>query len=174
MELSGWLRKRLELARAGQASLLEPERQGELDGLAAWAARTTDGSLADLADEPSDDVWDEVSAEPDLCTRLDCPHFDRCFLFAARRRAAAPAATRGERMSVAEKACRSIGMSSRSGAGKRGGGEAIGIAGARRRTTHWGEHFMRVAAQRFAPALRSAKHADDGISGLLQKLARAP
>ena len=90
--LKGWRNylclARLELARAGQASLLEPERQGELDGLAAWAARTTDGSLADLVDEPSDDVWDEVSAEPDLCTRLDCPHFDRCFLFAARRRAA--------------------------------------------------------------------------------------
>ena len=90
--LKGWRNylclARLELARAGQASLLEPERQGELNGLAAWAARTTDGSLADLADEPSDDVWDEVSAEPDLCTRLDCPHFDRCFLFAARRRAA--------------------------------------------------------------------------------------
>jgi ATP-dependent DNA helicase DinG len=29
-----------------------------------------------------------VSAEPDLCTRLKCPHFDRCFLFRARRRAA--------------------------------------------------------------------------------------
>ena len=26
--------------------------------------------------------------EPDLCTRLRCPHFDRCFLFTARRRAA--------------------------------------------------------------------------------------
>ena len=90
--LKGWRNylclARLELARAGQSSLLAPERQGELDGLVAWAARTTDGSLADLADEPSDDVWDEVSAEPDLCTRLDCPHFDRCFLFAARRRAA--------------------------------------------------------------------------------------
>ena len=29
-----------------------------------------------------------MSAEPDLCTRLKCPHFDRCFLFRARRRAA--------------------------------------------------------------------------------------
>ncbi|MGH7535413.1 MAG: ATP-dependent DNA helicase, partial [Gemmatimonadales bacterium] len=37
---------------------------------------------------PSPEVWDEVSAEPDLCTRLKCPHFDRCFLFRARRRAA--------------------------------------------------------------------------------------
>jgi ATP-dependent DNA helicase DinG len=90
--LKGWRNylclTRLELARSAQASLLEPERQGELDALAAWAQRSTDGSLADLTDEPSDEVWDEISAEPDLCTRLDCPHFDRCFLFAARRRAA--------------------------------------------------------------------------------------
>ena len=29
-----------------------------------------------------------MAAEPDLCTRLKCPHFDACFLFQARRRAA--------------------------------------------------------------------------------------
>jgi hypothetical protein len=33
-------------------------------------------------------VWDEVAAEPDLCQRMKCPHFDRCFLFKARREAA--------------------------------------------------------------------------------------
>jgi ATP-dependent DNA helicase DinG len=27
-------------------------------------------------------VWDEVAAEPDLCTRLKCPFFDKCFVFA--------------------------------------------------------------------------------------------
>jgi ATP-dependent DNA helicase DinG len=90
--LKGWRNyvclARLELAAAGQASLLEPEREAELAALGSWARHTTDGSLADLADLPSDEVWDEVSAEADLCTRLNCPHFDRCFVFAARRRAA--------------------------------------------------------------------------------------
>ncbi len=90
--LKGWRNyvclARLELARSGQASLLEPERQGELDALASWAQSSTDGSLADLTDQPSEEVWDEISAEADLCTRLDCPHFDRCFVFGARRRAA--------------------------------------------------------------------------------------
>src|SRR2546428_7983623 len=33
-------------------------------------------------------LWDAVAAESDLCTRLKCPHFERCFLFQARRRAA--------------------------------------------------------------------------------------
>jgi ATP-dependent DNA helicase DinG len=73
---------------AGQRSLLEPEKQQELTALSAWAGRTSDGSLSDLTEAPSPDVWDEVSAEADLCTRMKCPHYEPCFLFRARRRAA--------------------------------------------------------------------------------------
>ncbi|HEV8264030.1 MAG TPA: helicase C-terminal domain-containing protein [Gemmatimonadales bacterium] len=90
--LKGWRNylclARLEQARAGQDSLFDAERAAELESLGSWAARTGDGSLADLVEEPSADVWDAVAAESDLCTRLKCPHFDRCFLFQARRRAA--------------------------------------------------------------------------------------
>ena len=90
--LKGWRNyvclARLEQAREQGDSLFEDERRAELDALAAWAGRTSDGSLADLTDEPTADVWDAVAAESDLCTRLKCPHFDRCFLFQARRRAA--------------------------------------------------------------------------------------
>ncbi|MBC7897740.1 MAG: helicase, partial [Cytophagaceae bacterium] len=60
----------------------------EVDALAAWAAATTDGSLGDLPVAPRGEVWDEVAAEPDLCLRLQCPHFDKCFVFTARRKAA--------------------------------------------------------------------------------------
>ncbi len=90
--LKGWRNylclARLEQAGGHQASLLEPDRVQELMGLTAWAARTSDGTLADLPTPPSPEVWDEVAAEPDLCGRLRCPHFERCFLFRARRRAA--------------------------------------------------------------------------------------
>src|SRR5881394_1933043 len=90
--LKGWRNylclARLDQARAGQESLFPEGRGAELETLAGWAARTSDGSLADLAEEPSPDVWDAVAAESDLCTRLKCPHFDRCFLFQARRQAA--------------------------------------------------------------------------------------
>ncbi len=90
--LKGW-RNYLCLARMHQAvgaqqSLLEPEKLDELIALTQWSARTADGSLSDLTVQPSPDVWDEVSAEPDLCPRLKCPHFEECFLFKARRRAA--------------------------------------------------------------------------------------
>ena len=90
--LKGWRNylclSRLEQARAGQESLFDDGRAAELESIAGWASRTADGSLADLVEEPSSDVWDAVAAESDLCTRLKCPHFDRCFVFAARRRAA--------------------------------------------------------------------------------------
>ncbi|HYU08662.1 MAG TPA: helicase C-terminal domain-containing protein [Gemmatimonadales bacterium] len=90
--LKGWRNylclSRLEQARAGQESLFDDGRAAELESIAGWASRTADGSLSDLVEEPSSDVWDAVAAESDLCTRLKCPHFDRCFVFAARRRAA--------------------------------------------------------------------------------------
>jgi len=90
--LKGWRNylclSRLEQARAGQESLFDDARAAELDAIAGWAAPRADGSLSDLVEEPSNEVWDAVAAESDLCTRLKCPHFDRCFVFAARRRAA--------------------------------------------------------------------------------------
>jgi ATP-dependent DNA helicase DinG len=90
--LKGW-RNYLCLARMHQAvsaqrTLLEQEKLDELIGIAEWSGHTADGTLSDLPVTPSGEVWDEVSAEPDLCARLKCPEFDRCFLFRARRRAA--------------------------------------------------------------------------------------
>ena len=90
--LKGWRNylclARLEQAAAGQQTLLEPQKHEELLSLVEWAAGTGDGSLGDLAVAPTSEVWDEVSAESDLCTRLKCSFFDRCFVFRARRRAA--------------------------------------------------------------------------------------
>ncbi|MEO8090662.1 MAG: JAB domain-containing protein, partial [Gemmatimonadales bacterium] len=90
--LKGW-RNYLCLARmhqavSGQRTLLEQDKLDELISISEWAGHTADGTLSDLPVTPSPEVWDEVSAEPDLCTRLKCPEFDRCFLFRARRRAA--------------------------------------------------------------------------------------
>ncbi len=90
--LKGWRNylclARLHQAVSAQRTLLEQEKLDELIGIAEWAGHTADGTLSDLPVTPSSEVWDEVSAEPDLCARLKCPEFDRCFLFRARRRAA--------------------------------------------------------------------------------------
>ncbi|MEO5799100.1 MAG: helicase C-terminal domain-containing protein [Gemmatimonadales bacterium] len=90
--LKGWrnylCRARLDTATASQQSLLEGDKLQELVDIVAWASHTADGTLADLPAPPSSEVWDEVAAESDLCPRLKCSHFDRCFVFQARRRAA--------------------------------------------------------------------------------------
>lgn len=90
--LKGWRNylclQRLEQALSIGGTLFEPEIVDELQTIAQWAQQTPNGSLSDLAVAPRDEVWDEVAAESDLCGRLQCPHFSRCFLFAARREAA--------------------------------------------------------------------------------------
>lgn len=90
--LKGWRNYlchiRLDQARAGGATLFDDGGGNELGAIAAWAEKTSDGSLADLPVPPRPEVWDEVAAEPDLCLRMKCPVFDKCFLFKARREAA--------------------------------------------------------------------------------------
>ena len=90
--LKGWrnylCKQRLEQARTSGAALLEANQLGELEVIAAWAERTKDGSLSDLATPPRGEIWDEVAAEPDLCGRLKCQFYDSCFLFNARKAAA--------------------------------------------------------------------------------------
>ncbi len=89
--LKGWRNyvclQRLEQARISGPSLFDDAGARELDTIAGWTKHTTDGTVADLATPPRPDVWDEVAAEPDLCGRLKCPHYDHCFLFKARQRA---------------------------------------------------------------------------------------
>ena len=90
--LKGWRNYlclyRLDQAQGAGAALFEDNMTDEVERLRAWAERTTDGSLADLPTPPRPDVWDEVSAEPDLCGRLKCEFYAKCFLFKARRDAA--------------------------------------------------------------------------------------
>jgi len=90
--LKGW-RNYLCKLRLAQTELLGPslvddEASVALDRIREWAQTTVDGSLSDLPAPPKGEVWDEVAAEPDLCARTACPHFQDCFLFKARRKAA--------------------------------------------------------------------------------------
>ena len=90
--LKGWRNYlcllRLEQARVAGTALLDDGMAGELASVAAWAERTADGTVSDMPTAPRPEVWDEVAAEPDLCLRAKCPHFDKCFLYKARRVAA--------------------------------------------------------------------------------------
>src|SRR6185436_4000350 len=75
-------------ARQTARDLFDADTVQQVESLVEWAAATKDGSLSALPTPPKPEVWDEVAAEPDLCARFECPHYDGCFLFAARRKAA--------------------------------------------------------------------------------------
>ena len=91
--LKGWRNylclARLEQARSAGGTLFNAAEERDLAAVAAWARDTEDGSLGDAgAPQPRPEVWDEVAAEPDLCQRQKCPHYNACFVFRARRAAA--------------------------------------------------------------------------------------
>ncbi len=81
--------RRARLASETAPLLFEDDRADELDALLDWIDGTEDGSLADLTFVPSDDIWDEVRSDPDICLRTRCPHFQACFYQRSRRKAAA-------------------------------------------------------------------------------------
>jgi ATP-dependent DNA helicase DinG len=77
--------RRAILAAAEAPTLFPDGRTEELGALLEWTRSTRDGSLADLPFVPSDEVWDEVRSDPDVCLRARCPHFGDCFYQRARR-----------------------------------------------------------------------------------------
>ncbi|MGQ0765717.1 MAG: helicase C-terminal domain-containing protein [Gemmatimonadota bacterium] len=90
--LKGWRNYlclyRLEQARVAGPTLFDDDVRAELEDLVDWSEQTADGTVSDLPVQPRAEIWDEVAAESDLCLRLKCPMYDRCFLFGARRQAA--------------------------------------------------------------------------------------
>ena len=80
--------RRALLAAEAQDSIFEDDRSAEVKAILAWIGTTEDGSLSDLDFSPSDDVWEEVRSDPDVCLRARCPHFQNCFYQKSRRRAA--------------------------------------------------------------------------------------
>lgn len=80
------VRKALEL-RAEPALLEDEGSRQEIDSILAWSEDTEDGSLSDLPFVPSPGTWRQVSTEPDDCLRMNCPDYERCFFYLARRAA---------------------------------------------------------------------------------------
>jgi ATP-dependent DNA helicase DinG len=68
------------------AMLFGADEFAHLDEIARWAAHTSDGSLSDLPRRPMPQVWDEVRSESNNCLGRQCPDYEDCHFFAARRR----------------------------------------------------------------------------------------
>jgi ATP-dependent DNA helicase DinG len=69
-------------------SALFAEPDVSLDSIRRWAGVTDSGDRAELPDLADDaPIWREVSATPETRLGPSCPHFERCFVTQARRRA---------------------------------------------------------------------------------------
>lgn len=78
--------RKIEDTRSEQL-LLYPQEAEEFTKIDAWAHATNDGSRASLNFEPSGAMWDRVCAENDTCNKNQCPYFQECHFFRARREA---------------------------------------------------------------------------------------
>jgi ATP-dependent DNA helicase DinG len=80
--------RRMETAVARSASLFHDEAEfTQLREVVGWSKHTTDGSLSDLPVRPLGQVWDEVASDSGNCMGRRCPTHNKCFYYAARRRA---------------------------------------------------------------------------------------
>lgn len=63
------------------------EEAAELEQIERWSASTKEGSRSTLPMVPSSNNWERVCAENDTCSHQQCPYFNKCFFFKARREA---------------------------------------------------------------------------------------
>ncbi|HEX9396780.1 MAG TPA: ATP-dependent DNA helicase [Burkholderiales bacterium] len=74
----------------GEARLASRAEAGQLARIERFAARTTSGDRADLADVPEDAaVWVHATSTRDNCLGQGCPDYSDCFVMRARRNALA-------------------------------------------------------------------------------------
>jgi ATP-dependent DNA helicase DinG len=78
--------RRLERALQQANELFTTTEKSELQQLAEWARKTTDGSVSDLNFEPDPKVWAQVCSEAHICTAKNCGQQGGCFYQQARKR----------------------------------------------------------------------------------------
>ncbi|WP_040351547.1 ATP-dependent DNA helicase [Blastopirellula marina] len=83
-----YLSKRRLGAALSRAKTLfaKDEEESQLDHIKGWAKDSGDGSLSDLDFRPLGSVWDEVHSDSGNCLGRNCPTYDSCFYYRARRR----------------------------------------------------------------------------------------
>jgi ATP-dependent DNA helicase DinG len=61
--------RRARLAAQTAPVLFDDDPRREIDAILKWTTESRDGSLQDLPFQPSDEVWDEVVSDSDVCLR---------------------------------------------------------------------------------------------------------
>lgn len=78
--------RKLEDAHS-ELQLFPSEDYAEIEKIEAWRQKTAEGSRSDLPFVPSPSTWDRVGAESEACSHHQCPHYQQCYFFKARRQA---------------------------------------------------------------------------------------
>lgn len=78
--------RKLEDAQT-EMRLFPSEESAEIDKIDEWRHQTTEGSRSSLAFVPSPATWDRVGAESEACSHHECPYYQQCFFFKARKQA---------------------------------------------------------------------------------------
>ncbi|HUQ68429.1 MAG TPA: helicase C-terminal domain-containing protein [Planctomycetaceae bacterium] len=80
------LRRLRGAAQRAGSLFARPEEAQQLDQLMTWSRKSNDGSLADLDFKPLPQVWEEAQSEHGNCLGKNCPTYNDCFYYKARRR----------------------------------------------------------------------------------------
>lgn len=67
--------------------LLSEDEQREVKKLESWKGNTAFGSRSEVPFPILNTTWDKVCVEADTCNRNQCPFYQNCYLFKARREA---------------------------------------------------------------------------------------
>ena len=78
--------RKLEDVKSEQ-SLFPDEDNGEIDKIEKCLRTSHEGSRSELPFNPSPSTWDRVGADSEACLHNECPHFQQCYFYKARRQA---------------------------------------------------------------------------------------
>jgi ATP-dependent DNA helicase DinG len=78
--------RRLRGAQQRLSLLGEPAEVDQLKRIGLWSRRTQDGSRSDLSFQPLPAVWDLVESDSGNCLGRQCPDYEQCYYYKARKR----------------------------------------------------------------------------------------
>jgi ATP-dependent DNA helicase DinG len=67
--------------------LFPNDNNKEIEKIEAWRQTAIEGSRSEMPFVPSSATWDRVGAESEACLHHECPYYQQCYFFKARRQA---------------------------------------------------------------------------------------
>lgn len=78
--------RKLEDAES-ESRLLSSEEMAEIEKIQVWSTQPHDGSRSSLPFTVSHATWDRLAAESEACSHQECPYYQECHFFKARKEA---------------------------------------------------------------------------------------